>query len=501
MILAPGLFFPVSSDIAIFLKGGEALLEGNRLYSDYIDLKPPLIYEIYAIIKFITGGGEFTIRLFDFFYQMLTAYLLTILTEKYIKDKTAAFFSGVMYSFSYVTLGFTQTLQGESFTVLWAVLLIMLVMQEDKGVLKLLSIGALCGMFFMIKFTLGIVLAAVLIYEFFQPSRRHFIIDLPIIIAGFFGIVLISFIPVFNPDSFGGFILMLDYLAFYSGMPPVNAIFVKTMIDKTGGFFGDKYSLLLTFMASLGAYLGFSKKQRDKKYDFIILNILLSGLLFLSIVVEKKFGEYHFTRMFIPLAILGGYGFSKVYRNILKDFLKRRIDQKIVIILLIIFAIFFSPIPRWVNLLQIPASMLKSEETYDNHFERNRSYDYMRVQHKKAASVINENINQNEKVMVIATGANAVNYFLKTKNISKFAQSQFYFGRHKVKKWEKDFYDELKKSHWLVVTDNDRHPAILGHSHSSLEMLNNNETASSYVNKNFEEFYKTKNLVIFLRKN
>ena len=45
----PTIIVPLATDQAQFALGARAVLAGDQLYSDFWDIKPPLIYLIYAI--------------------------------------------------------------------------------------------------------------------------------------------------------------------------------------------------------------------------------------------------------------------------------------------------------------------------------------------------------------------------------------------------------------------------------------------------------------------
>ncbi len=499
VILLPGVFFPISSDIAIFVRGGDALLNGGKLYVDFIDLKPPLIYEIYAFINLLTGGDEVYLRIFDFFYQLLTIVLIVKLCAKCFESQFASFFAGAVYAVSYITLGFAQTLQGESFTCLWVVVLLDLMLSEKRNWWRLIAIGGIAGLFFSLKFTLAVVIAGVFIYELLLPDRKKIIKKFLLIILGFVLIILITFIPIYNSLSFDGFSKIIKYLSFYSAMPPIDVAFIKMAYEKTGSFFADNYSLLFVASVSIGSILGIKQQSSSRASRLIRLSILFAACLFISVTVEKKFGEYHFSRMLAPLSIIAGYGFLMIFQNVLRNFKVRTIPDKTIIVLLFLASLVFSPLPRWVNLLQAPLAKIKGEEHYDRLFEKERAYDFMRLQHKQVAGIINKNNTSDEKVLVISTGANAINFFLHTKILSKFAQSQFYFGAYEMKPWKLEFYDEIRNAGWLVVQNNDRHLYINGHNLSSYESLLKDGFTSTYLKNNYYCFFKTKNYLIFRR--
>ena len=119
LLLLPILTFPISPDTSIYLESGKIIANGGKLYVNTIDLKQPLIYYIFSGIYLLIGYSEFSIRLFDFFWQSLTIISLFYLVYKthypLRRSQKIAYTAAIIYSISYTALNYTQTLQCESF--------------------------------------------------------------------------------------------------------------------------------------------------------------------------------------------------------------------------------------------------------------------------------------------------------------------------------------------------------------------------------------------------
>jgi hypothetical protein len=74
-VRAPLLGAPPISDEAAHLLGSWTLLDGGRLYVDFVDNKPPLLYGAYALPQLVLGRGIRAVRLFAFLVVVpLTAF-------------------------------------------------------------------------------------------------------------------------------------------------------------------------------------------------------------------------------------------------------------------------------------------------------------------------------------------------------------------------------------------------------------------------------------------
>ena len=87
-LLLPILTFPVHTDQATFLRGGMALLEGGTLYVDFIDVKPPLVYMLYAIPAAVAGASEIGIRVFDLIWQSGALAMLLLALRRIDSDRS-----------------------------------------------------------------------------------------------------------------------------------------------------------------------------------------------------------------------------------------------------------------------------------------------------------------------------------------------------------------------------------------------------------------------------
>ena len=124
VILIPIIFYPIFNDLSIYITAGKTIFHGGRIYVDYVDLKPPLFYYFYTLIYMLTGGTEIGIRLFDYFWQILTIITIFKITKKIYKEKEYSYLSVIIYAVSYSALTFAEIMHTESFISLPVLLII-----------------------------------------------------------------------------------------------------------------------------------------------------------------------------------------------------------------------------------------------------------------------------------------------------------------------------------------------------------------------------------------
>ncbi len=485
IIALPILFFPIGGDQTIYLLGGKTIAEGGEIYVDFIDLKQPLIYEMMAAVVAIFGFHEISIRIFDLIWQLATVASLLFIVKRVTGDDFKAFGSGAIYILLYSILNYSQTLQCEGFASLPTVWIIYLsTVNKEFKLSRYILIGGLIGFVIGLKYTFGIVLIAFAVDLFFRFNFKRGFIALIIAGASALVIFVLSYAALLIGDSFVGYANVLDYLWNYSSFQGYNLAVVKYALKSTGSFLGDNFSLAFITFSIAGLYKFFKADKEIDGLSFYRFAILLAIFLFVTIFIEKKFSPYHFSRIYLSAAIVGGWGVAVLSKKAKIIWGKAGLYRKLLLICFAAFAFVFSPIPRWIALLPGTYYYFADRSKYDDYYTRRDDYLF-RKDYKAVGEIIRGKSKPNDKLTVVSVGTCTINYFSGLENLSKFGQSQFYYGKGTPDYWLKEFHKELEKSDWIVVQNNDRHPIITGSKHSSWESLKRDSVARSYVRKHF----------------
>jgi len=504
ILLIPYLFLPVSSDLTIFLLGGKAIADGGKIYVDFVDLKQPLIYYIFSIVYKIAGFSEIGIRSIDFIFQLITMAFMMLLVKKVVRNDAVAAGCGIIYASVYTTLNNINTFQIESFLGIILITLIYFHIFGKNILLSNILKGILIGIAASLKITFGIIYLAVLLddilnknLKFKELTKNHIII---IFFAAF--IFILSYFPLLDPIVFNEFKIVINYLKFYSSQPAISEAFIRDSIKNIYNIIANMYSLTYFGLFLLGVFFSFKvSKKCFTEIRFFGFIIILTIFLFLSVLIERKTFIYHFTRIIALTSVFSSVGLIISFESI-KSFWKNSIYNKTIVFFILFFALFFSPAFRFGNIMIVGYYYFADSEIYNQKYQREESSSIsLRTDFLKVAGEISKNYKKNEKVTIISTGGNPINFFLKGKGISKFAQSQFYFSSIKVPKWESDLLVELKNSNWVVVQKYDIHPLVTGLYKSSLESFKENKEMFGYVSTNFFVFDSSTNFVIFRRSN
>ncbi len=497
-LLSPVLFFPISTDLAIFVSAGKAIAAGQKIYVDFIDLKQPLIYYIFALFHLITNSGELQLRIIDFLIQFTTIFFLFRLVREESGNDTIAYMSAALYAISYSALNFNQTMQIESFSGLLLVFIAAFQLKEQKNSRDYLLAGALTAVLAALKITFASVVFSFLIYDLFKAKfdRKMIFVWISGIIGFLLVFILCSF-PLFDPQIRAAYQNVWKYLSFYSSMPPLNMEMISSSLKSIGSFLGDKLSVLILISVFTGVYVSF---RENRNYRLAETALLLCFAMFAGIAFEKKFYEYHFVRMYVPLMILSGMGLFYLMQSF-KAILAERNKVKIIsAFLVLLFLLVLSPIPRFANLQKSSFYYLTNKEKYNTFYERSGSSVILRKTHLETAAYINAHKRTGDRVILMSTASSVINYFLPELIHSKFSLSCFYLGYAEIPEYQQLIADEISHADWIIVQNNDGNYHAFGHNNSSFDMLRIKMPLGSLVFSTFDEETRIGNFIIYRKK-
>lgn len=171
ILLFPTIYWPFDYDQGTFAYGGSAILNGERPYIDFWDIKPPNIFYTYATAFAIFGKSVRAVRILDYLNALLCVGLLFVLAKRLWKNTPWRRISAVMCALTFVLqyyiFGHWDTAQAETYSLPFLLMALLLVI-PDRSILEMrrLSIRAalsgLCvGITFYYKFPNALFLALV----------------------------------------------------------------------------------------------------------------------------------------------------------------------------------------------------------------------------------------------------------------------------------------------------------------------------------------------------
>ena len=319
VLLLPSLAFPIYTDHATFLRGGAAIFDGELLYVDFIDVKPPLAFVVFGIFEFFIGSSEVGMRVLDLIWQTSTIAVMLMVFRRYDISRKAQFAFSVLYAISYVTLHWAQSLQMETLAGL-PIAVILLMLSKPKALWRNVVIGFCLAMIVLMKYTLGIVAVMLVAHMLVTPApTKEKVTQIAQWTVFSLVWVLVFLAPfVFRDGFLEGWQAVSAYTANYASNPAWSIDLVRAALKKTATLFGDNLSLFVCIAAVIGASRGILFKD-DRTSSFTTLLVFLTIGLLATVILERKFAPYHFSRIYLMMSVLAGMGIAYGNREDQRD--------------------------------------------------------------------------------------------------------------------------------------------------------------------------------------
>lgn len=472
IILLPVIAFPISSDLSVFMHGGMTIANGGELYKDFFDIKPPLIYYIFAALNYLFGDNVLVFRVFDFLYQMGFLFLCTILFSKLRIKQTVIRAFLILLPLSYTILNYRDTLQVESLAFIPMLIYFYYLMNEEQNSKSLVIMGLMLGISISLKYTLGIIFIASIPIFLSKYENRYKAIVLLIIqlIIGVF-VLFLTISPVILQGNIDGLMATNKYLAAYSKYPPIGAELFREMLKTLAYSLGNFVTVTYLFFFLLASIFCIKKD----KIEIIKYSLLLCFLLFFSVIIERKANIYHLSRLYPFLILVVSYGL--IY--FLKNFKFGKNIQSLVFILIFIF---FSPLLRFINTYKIAFDRVFNYESYVNHYTEDNTFNLL-DNHLKIADYINK-LND-DKFLLINTGGNQAIHYLDFKYKYKFPHSAFHLSPIAPELYKKAFEMDLHDADIVAIDSSDSIYMIFLSEGSSYDLFFKNQEYKDYLERNF----------------
>ena len=486
VILAQTIIFPFGRDQGVFAVFGSSILEGQVPYSDIFDIKPPLIFYIYALAFKMFGTSVISLRIFDFIYSLLTCLMLYFFVKKILKDSFAALIAPPIYSFLYFSLGFWHTAQPESYMGLWIIMGLYLYF-ESKSFWHYFLSGLSVGIIFLLKYPMGILLLiGFIVFTLWNKEKLHKKIKtISSISIGFIfvliAVILIIYLNGALWDYYSQLLFTLDHVKLSShGIKPLiigNDVFVSMISPAPSLFF-------LVLLSTFWFYFRRFNSDLNKKYVLIVVFLLLS---IISIIIEGKYFSYHISRSFVLISIILSLGFSCITSIFLNGQSKSKQSRKILIVsLLIIFMIIMGPPGFYSNMFQSFQFFNDKEAYLLSYGGYNDGGDFSLKADYEVSDWLKLNSN-NEKCIYI-WGFEPLIYFLSDRKCcSKYIYNVPQTAIFAPDIYKKELIEELRasKPKYFIVVKNDIFPWVTGRSEDSKTILKNNTELLLFLNDNY----------------
>jgi 4-amino-4-deoxy-L-arabinose transferase-like glycosyltransferase len=510
LLLLPSLFLPLGPDESVFLVSGEKILQGAIHYRDIVDIKPPLIYYIYALGALLSGGGEFGIRVFDAILQLLTCWLMIRLVRRMSGNDLAAALAPIFYLLLYIGQGYGAVGQCESYVGLFGLSILHLLFFH-RTPLGFLGAGILTGVLMMTKFTLGIALPAAILVELLlmEDRWREGIKHSLWIVAGFFAFASLLPIYLLATSAMENFLLVHEYVRGYTKIESnTTATWLRNFFHYIPLHFSDNYSfvLFLTTVAGMTLALlrgrgGEMEEAEKKRREILGACTIFFFLLLLTVIIEGKFYHYHFSRIYPFGAILGSIGMVAAARWLRQARAPRGYSWMMAGVAAAAL-ILYGPFPRfgWQS-MPMALELARGSEAVDTFYDRMGPY-YPRTELKDVGRYLKEHRGAEERIFAASSIGALIYHFAGYVPDFGIYHSQFYiapFSPAELKESIRSYIID-GSPRFIVIQKNDTTFDHTGSWATSDEALRQLPGVDSVLHNGYEVVKKTGYFDVYRRK-
>ncbi|UJH66122.1 ArnT family glycosyltransferase [Allomuricauda sp. SCSIO 65647] len=289
----------IDRDESTFIIMGQSWVDGHLPYTELWDLKPPIIFLVFAAVIHVFGKSFVAIRLLGAFFVALTAFFTYKIGSKMV-TKRIAFWVAILAVVFQSLFGSLQGFMSEHICIAFFVMGLYLFLFKNNWYWVLLS-GTLFGLSFMSKLNMAYPLLFLGVYLVWEAFRDNTIKEQ---------------LPKWSLLLTGGcmVIFLTALLYVLSGEPTLwwQSVFRAPMAYSSTKI--DSVLKAFTFLILLMALCawGYKKQLLDiKKREVAMLMLIIFGIAF-SFVQTGKVNGHYLIQLYPFLLILIGMALSKI---------------------------------------------------------------------------------------------------------------------------------------------------------------------------------------------
>ncbi len=319
----PNIDYPIARDQATYLVIGQGLLNGQHLYQDLWDNKPPGIFFIFALIAKLFGHVMWSVGLVDILWLLAISYCIFRFAERFLGPAAACV--AVLCNASWHTwAGYWEAGQTETFLMLFVFGAYFLAARAGRWMrLRRFAAGLLFGAAFWLKYNALAFFPLIALLPFIdfesldeEPPRLRLSISWrdwlgrawPL--AAGFGSVVITVLGYFYWAGAWPalqevqFVVLPRYSAMALARTPAYPLWALSQTE----FVLGRPTEFATFLALILAW-----RQRDLAR---LAPILLSALMgYVCVALQVRFHAYGFETCYPFFAMIWGYLAVKLFQG------------------------------------------------------------------------------------------------------------------------------------------------------------------------------------------
>jgi hypothetical protein len=319
----PNLRFPIGRDQATYCVIGRGLLQGQLLYRDLWDNKPPGIFYVYSLIVKVFGPVMWAVGVVDILWLLVISVCIFYFAKRYI-GAPAATLAVVFNAVRHCRQGYIDAVQPEAFITLFVFLAYFLLLPGRPRLrLRYLAAGLMLAAAFWIKYNAAVFFPVVVLLPFLdfsgldrQLKRVHLSVPWKewfsrMLVVGLgFGMALAIVVGYFYMSGAWPAMkeVQFEVLPRYAEAIHWDAYFILWGLRQTSLHLGVWTEAMVAFTL----VIAWMRKELSAVAPILLMALASYG----AVAVEGRFHFYYFEVCFPFFYMLWGYVCVRVYQGV-----------------------------------------------------------------------------------------------------------------------------------------------------------------------------------------
>ena len=324
----------IDHDESTYILIADAMINGEQLYVDRVDIKPPGIFALFYLFLKIIKNVIFSARLFASLFISFTGYVIYSISNRLWKDDLIAILSGLLYLVLTSISSFALSANTEIFFLFFVTTGICFIYQYEEKTIRYLIFGLLLGLAVIIKqiILLETLLFGLIALGYHIQLKHTFNITMKRAFLYTSGVFLPAAIIFVVFASRGMLNELIEYTFIIPGRYP-SPIKLEDLIEFVVRFH-IRYSFAVIPFYTVIIYHIIKKTERI--YISLLLGLLWFCVICIAIIIPGKFFKHYYMQLFPVISIIAP-GFLLLFKKIYS-----RLFSRTFLVLLILVSLFFS---------------------------------------------------------------------------------------------------------------------------------------------------------------
>ena len=486
----PTLIIPLGTDQVLYALGARTILDGGALYSDFWEIKAPMVFLFYAAPLATFGEHAVAIRLLDL-ANTLAGILAVYLLGRRFFSQAAALLGALLFGVTYLTWGNVGALaEAEAFMVVPLALAFYVYLPRDDARsthMRAVAAGLLLGFAFTFKgtallFFLGLPVAELLFRDEGRWSPAGAARRMVLAAAGFVAVQAAVVVYLAIAGGLSDFVdIQRNYTQPYSQfLYPEGTQYLRFLVDETSNWTRDTPHLIVPAAVGIIFALFRPRHQRGAYFLALLAIIGVAGIWW-----QGKMFNYHWLIILPLLAPLGGFGLEQLWR-LFTNLPEQGRRLGLALLGALILLLFLQPLLHTYDGYRVLARRVSgsmSQAEVDVH------YFELLEQNHQLVSYVRENGSSEDQLFVWGLWP-VIHFWLDDRPlVSRFAANHGLRATWAPESWRNELMADLEAAQpaCFAIGQGDVQPWLVGTNETSQEHFQNNFPAlRSFVESGYE---------------